>query len=154
MPPIAVSFPHGLEEGFVGSFKVVGSDTKEAGPSKRNPGLVNEFWVEDGKLAYHTFPLAQKGFRVLFKALASWAPPCGIDLCPKEGDLLSGSSMFSLVGALTPVDEALVEEAALFQGMRNLFSSNLGWGPLSSTPLSSALRGLVNEARHDLGVIC
>ena len=59
-----------------------------------------------------------------------------------------------LVGALTPVDEALVEEATSFQGTRNLFSSTLGWGPLSSTPSSHALRGLVDEARRDLGMIC
>ncbi|RVW63335.1 hypothetical protein CK203_058259 [Vitis vinifera] len=108
LPPIAVSFPHGLEKG-------------------------------DGKLTHLTSPLAQKSFRVPFKALASWAPPCGIDLCSKEGEWLSRSSMF-LVGALTPIDEALVEEATSFQGTRNLFSSTLGWGPLSSTPSSHALR--------------
>ena len=105
-------------------------------------------------MAHPTSPLAQKGFRDPFKALARWAPPYGIDLCPKEGELLSGSSMFSSNDALTPVDEALVVEAALFQDTRNLFSSALGWGSLSSTPSSSALGGLVDEAKRALRMIC
>ena len=104
-------------------------------------------------MAHPTSPLAQKGFRDPFKALARWAPPYGIDLCPKEGELLSGSSMFSSNDALTPIDD-LVVEAALFQDTRNLFSSALGWGSLSSTASSSALGGLVDEAKRDLRMIC
>ena len=43
LPPIAVSFPHGLEKGFVGPFKVVGRGLEEAKPSEIIPGPVDEF---------------------------------------------------------------------------------------------------------------
>lgn len=67
--------------------------------------------------------------------------------------MLCRSSLFSLEGALSPVDEALVVKAALFQDTRNHFSFSLEWGSLSSTPFF-ALEGLVDEARRDLEMIC
>lgn len=65
------------------------------------------------------------------KAQLNPPSPCGAALCPKWGEtLVEGPRGCSSGDALPSFDEALVVEAALFQGTMNLVSSYLGHGSL------------------------
>ena len=61
--------------------------------------------------------------------------------------------MSSTEDILSPIDEALVVEAASFQCTMNHFSPSSGWGSRSSTPSSFFPMGEIDEVRQELGMI-
>ncbi|KAL6338115.1 hypothetical protein AAG906_010684 [Vitis piasezkii] len=83
----------------------------------------------------------------------SLLPSCKADLCLKAVEEQGGSLLSSTEGILSPIDEALVVEAASFQCTLNHFSPSSGWGFRSSTPSSFSPMGEIDEGRRELGMI-
>ena len=80
-------------------------------------------------------------------------PSSKADLCLKAVEEQGGSLLSSTEDILSPIDEALVVEAASFQCTMNHFSPSSGWGSRSSTPSSFSPMGEIDEVRRELGMI-
>ena len=112
---------------------------KGAWPLERAQSLLNEWLVEASNLAQSpsflslaqdcTVSLDPTQERLDYKAQMSSGPSLGANRCPKVVEEHGDTPWFSSKGSLSLVNETLVIEATSFQGMMNLSSTSMGWGP-------------------------